>query len=179
VPHVAVANVIGTIGLLALLGIVFNISATFTLQYNAQSVATGLQEVALYTSSQLVSMASLTASSQKTNLTAYKVLDFPTNLGTLGYAINLTNSSSGYIVMAYLNNNPHINANASLNFPAGIQVLNAATWTGPGWISLTDSVQSGESGSYGQGKLTAVIVFESANGVPYIGLGVSSNGRDL
>jgi hypothetical protein len=178
-PHVAVANVIGTIGLLALLGIVVAISTTYTVQYNAQSVQTGLQEVALYTSNQLVSMASLTASSQKTNLTAYKVLDFPSNLGYLGYTINLTSDSSGYKVMAYLDSNPHVNANASLNFPAGIQVLNSTNRTGPNWVSLTESVHSGEGGSLYKATLTAVIVFQSANGLPYVGLGVSSHGRNL
>jgi hypothetical protein len=179
VPHVAIANVIGTIGLLALLGIVLAISSTLTTQYSAQGVQTGLQEVALYASNQLVSMATLTASSQKTNLTAYKVLDFPSNLGFLGYTINLTSDSSGYKVMAYLDSNPRVNANASLNFPAGIQVLNSTNWTGPTWVSLTESVHSGEAGSLYRATLTAVIVFQSVNGVPYVGLGVSSHGRNL
>jgi len=191
IPHVAIAHVIGTIGLLALLSIVVVISTTTSANFNASSTQSNLQEIASYVASQITSMSTLITSLPQNNFTAYKVLEFPSNIGFAGYSISLLNDSTGCKVMAYLDNNPRVNANASLNFPAyGVLLrifdptLPSSSWpVGSGIVNVTNVIHSGEGSSLATAKFTAVIVFRSVAvynvQFPYIGLGVSSVGRNL
>lgn len=181
-PHVVISNVIGTMMLLMVLGIVTVIGSALTLQYSTQTVQVGLQEVASYVSGQMVSMASLVDSSQKANVAAFKFLNLPASLGYTGYSVNVTNAllssldTPGWKVVAYMDSNHKVWAEAALNFQSGINV----TLTGPSpyaFITLTQMIHSGQGGALG--STAAVIVLQIVNGTACISLGVSSLGRHV
>jgi hypothetical protein len=183
VPHVAISHVIGTITLLVLLAIVVVISTTLSAGYESGATQSSLQEVSSYVSDQIISMASLISSMPQNNFTAYKILELPPSIGMTGYSVSVVNDSTGCWVMAFLDNNPRLNANASLSFPGGYD-LGAGVGLFPanfpiGNVIVTEVVHSGEGGSLATAKYTAVIVFQSLGGKPLIGIGVSSVGRNL
>jgi hypothetical protein len=176
-PHVAISHVIGTVGLLAILSIVLVISTTISAQNSAQSVQTGFQEVASYVSNQLVAFGSLTASTQNPSVVAYKILELPPSIGSIGYVVTVVNDSVGWKVMVYAENNVHLNANATLSFATDIWILPVSPPSVP--VTITELVHSGEGSSLATATLTAVMVFQMANGYASVGLGVSTVGRNL
>lgn len=181
-PHVVIANVIGTVMLIAILGIVTVISVTVAAQMSAETVQSGLQEVAQYVSSQVMTMATLVSSSPQANLTAFKFLNLPSSLGYYGYSITLTNATSGpsdavgWKIVAYLDSMPSVTAESVLNFQSGIVVISSGSVSTV--ITMTSTIHSGQAGALNS-VTAAVIVVQSVNGQAQIGLGVSSVGRNV
>lgn len=182
-PHVVIANVIGTIMLIGILAIVSVISVVVGAQMSAQTVQSQLQEVTQYVSSELLSMATLVSSSPQANLTAFKFLELPTTLGNYGYSITLTNATNGsndatgWKVVTSLESMASVTAESVLNFQSGIVVNCTGSILVPP-ITLTYTIYSGQAGALNS-EQAAVIVVQSVNGQAQIGLGVSYVGRNV
>ena len=117
------------------------------------------------------------------NFTAYKILSLPASVGMAGYSVSLVNVSGSWAVLAFLDDNPGVNASVTLNFldRTGVQFgVFAPNYIIPGGnVNVTETIHSGEGSTLATAKFTAVIVFQSFGGVPEIGIGVSSVGRNL
>ncbi|MDG6934724.1 MAG: hypothetical protein JRN68_08495 [Nitrososphaerota archaeon] len=115
-PSVPLTYVIGTIGMLAILGIVTLISTETGLSIGSQSAVSNLQDAAQYTATELNTIATTAMASPGETVMFH--VSMPKSINSNGYGVNLTKTSSGWEVVAFLISTPSVKATALLNFQA-------------------------------------------------------------
>lgn len=113
-PSVPLTYVIGTVGLLAILGIVTLISTNTGLSLQGDLTKSSLADAAHYVSREMTVLVSVSSSVSNGTL-AYN-LAFPHQINQRGFAINLTKSDGLWYVVAYVPNNPSLQAREALAF---------------------------------------------------------------
>jgi hypothetical protein len=114
VPSVPLTYVIGTVGLLVILGIVTLIATTEGVALQGETTQNSLFDAAQYVSNEITGLVSSIPSGQTG--TIYYKLVLPQELNLRGYAINLSYISGQWQVLAYVPNNPSLSAKMPLPF---------------------------------------------------------------
>ena len=163
-PQVAIPHVIGTAILIGLIGVVVLYSNNIQYSTFLDATKESLNEVAGYVAAELVTKYSL-VSVEPWNQTVYKVINIPTSINKKGYSIRIYNDSGVLKIVAFLDENPNINASVILGlygevrlFDAGIIILD-----GSNHIEVVDRLYSGV-------PKPVVIVKKVGNNI-FIGLG--------
>lgn len=127
-PSVPLTYVIGTVGMLAVLGIVTLISTTQGISFQTQSTEASLTDAAQYVASEL-STITATAMSGNNQTLAYRLV-FPQQLNTKGYAFTITDGSQGWMVLAYLPGQPSVSGSSMITFqtPPGVTAFSVCIY---------------------------------------------------
>src|SRR5579875_350389 len=113
-PSVPLTYVIGTVGLLVVLGIVTLISTTQGVSLQGETTQSSLLDAAQYVSNEIAGLVSSIPAGQTG--TIYYKLVLPQELNLRGYAINLSYISGQWQVLAYVPNNPSLSEKTPLPF---------------------------------------------------------------
>ncbi|MEM0117916.1 MAG: hypothetical protein QXV32_05675 [Conexivisphaerales archaeon] len=116
-PSVPLTYVIGTVGLLVILGIVSLISTTQGISLQGQSMQSSLADASQYVSNEISSLVATIPAGQTG--TIYFKLILPSEVNLRGYAINLSYRANLWQVVAYVPNNPSLLASTPLAFQPG------------------------------------------------------------
>jgi hypothetical protein len=115
-PSVPLTYVLGTVGIIAILGVVALVATEVGTSINADATQSELTDAAQYVASELNTIAATAANSQGETVVFRIVI--PHELSLNGYAVNLTSDSYGWKVVAYLPFFTSTQATARLYFNA-------------------------------------------------------------
>ena len=169
-PHISMSHMIGTISLLGILIIVGLVSSSIDLDLRARTQKGNLQDIAQFVSNELVSVTTLTESSQKSDLFSYKFISVPTSVGTKGYTVSIVNDTTlGWEIVASLDGVTSIYGASPLNFRGGIIV---GTDTNPPPLNFTTPVRFVSSFGSGTNGTLVWCYYNTTTSQSWVGLGV-------
>jgi hypothetical protein len=178
-PSVPLTYVIGTVGMLFILGVVTLISVEFGLSLSGQATETSLNDAAQYVASEIDTIA-VTISPSTPQTIAYHI-SMPKSFGYNGYAITLVSQNGIWQVVAYSIQDPSISASVPLffngqNTSAGISVYvpqSSSSCPGPNCgIQISSYLKVYPSAQIYSGDNYAVVwANTTSQGGIYVGIG--------
>lgn len=163
-PQVAIPHVIGTAVIIGLIGIVALYSSNIEYSIFVEATRSELNDIVNYVASEIISMYGVVSVSVD-NQTICKELNIPDDVNGKGYSIKIVNDSGLLKIVAFLDENPSINASSVL------PTYNETYLFTPGTTVWVDSTSITVVSRLYSGIYKPVIVINKMGNYIYLGLG--------